>query len=59
MSTQYYTAASVDGFIATVDHSLDWLFPLGDVNDTSYPKFILDNGRAGVPTHSGTTSVRP
>jgi dihydrofolate reductase len=44
MSTQYYTAASVDGFIATVDHSLDWLFQLGDVNDTSYPKFILDVG---------------
>jgi hypothetical protein len=27
--TQYYTAASLDGFIATLDDSLDWLFPLG------------------------------
>ena len=29
MRTQYYTAASLDGFIATVDDSLEWLFPLG------------------------------
>jgi dihydrofolate reductase len=44
MKTQYYTACSVDGFIATDDHSLEWLFPLGDINDTSYPKFILEVG---------------
>lgn len=44
MSTQYYTAASLDGFIATEDDSLDWLFPLGDINDTSYPSFIAQVG---------------
>jgi dihydrofolate reductase len=44
MKTQYYTAASLDGFIATEDDSLDWLFPLGNVNDTSYPGFIAEVG---------------
>lgn len=40
MRTQYYTATSLDGFIATLDDSLEWLFPLGDINATSYPEFI-------------------
>jgi dihydrofolate reductase len=40
MKTQYYTATSLDGFIATEDDSLDWLFPLGDLNETGYPAFI-------------------
>lgn len=44
MKTQYYTATSLDGFIATEDDSLEWLFPLGDINDTSYPAFIAEVG---------------
>jgi len=44
MKTQYYTATSLDGFIATEDDALDWLFPLGDVNDTSYPEFVKEVG---------------
>jgi len=44
MKTQYFTATSLDGFIATEDDSLDWLFPLGDVNSTSYPDFIAEVG---------------
>jgi dihydrofolate reductase len=41
---QYYTATSLDGFIATEDDSLEWLFPLGSVGDSSYPAFISDVG---------------
>lgn len=44
MKTQYYTATSLDGFIATEDDSLDWLFPLGDIGDTGYPDFIAQVG---------------
>ncbi len=44
MKTQFFTATSLDGFIATEDHSLEWLFPLGDINDSSYPQFIAQVG---------------
>lgn len=44
MRTQYFTATSLDGFIATEDDSLEWLFVLGDPADTSYPTFIKDVG---------------
>jgi dihydrofolate reductase len=44
MKTQYYTATSLDGFIATEDDSLDWLFSLGSLNESSYPAFIAEVG---------------
>lgn len=44
MKTQYFTASSLDGFIADRQDSLDWLFPLGNLSDTSYPAFIREVG---------------
>lgn len=44
MKTQYYTASSLDGFLATEDDSLDWLFPLGSLDNSSYPEFIAGVG---------------
>src|SRR5690606_9903076 len=42
--TQYYTATTLDGYIADEHHSLDWLMQLGDPEETSYPAFIADVG---------------
>jgi len=50
--TQYYTATSLDGFIATEDHSLEWLFQLGDPEETSYPEFVA--GVGAIAMGSGT-----
>jgi dihydrofolate reductase len=44
MKTQYYTATSLDGFIATEDDSLDWLLALGSVAESSYPAFVAEVG---------------
>ena len=44
MKTQYYTATSLDGFLATEDDSLEWLFALGSLNESSYPDFISKVG---------------
>ncbi len=48
MKTQYYTATSLDGFIATEEDSLEWLFPLGDLRDCGYPEFIGEVGALGM-----------
>lgn len=45
MKTQYYTASSLDGFIAAPGHSLDWLFQFGEPEGGgSYAEFIRDVG---------------
>jgi dihydrofolate reductase len=38
--TQYYTAATLDGFVADPDHSLDWLLQFGESPTDDYPAFI-------------------
>ena len=47
MKTQYYTATSLDGFIADENNSLDWLFQFGESaedGDADYPAFIREVG---------------
>lgn len=42
--TQYYTATSLDGYIAAPNHSLDWLMQFGDEPTDDYPDFIANIG---------------
>jgi dihydrofolate reductase len=58
MKTQYFTATSLDGFIATEYDSLDWLFPLGDVNETGYPSFIREVGALAMGSSTYEWMVR-
>ncbi|MBP7147535.1 MAG: dihydrofolate reductase [Acidobacteria bacterium] len=44
MKTQYYTAASLDGFIADAENSLDWLFQFDEPGNAGYPDFIREVG---------------
>lgn len=52
MKTQYLTACSLDGFIADENHSLEWLFPLGNVEDTSIPEFMKSVGALAMGSHT-------
>src|SRR3954454_11978344 len=58
MRTQYYTATSIDGFIADDDNSLEWLFQLeGEQDDDmrqEYPRFIAEVGALAM----GSTTYR-
>jgi dihydrofolate reductase len=46
VTTQYYTASSIDGFIADVDNSLSWLFQFSEPSgmEDEYPRFIAQVG---------------
>ncbi len=57
MKTQYYTATSIDGYLADDDNSLDWLFQFGDIEeiagvDDDYVQFI---DRVGALAMGSTT----
>jgi dihydrofolate reductase len=42
--TQYYTATTLDGFIADENHSLEWLFQVAEPGNEDYPEFIARVG---------------
>lgn len=58
MKTQFYTATSLDGFIATEDDSLEWLFPLGSLEESSYPEFISEVGALAMGSSTYEWMVR-
>lgn len=51
-STQFYGAASLDGFIATPDHDLGWLLQFGEIEGSSYPAFIREVGALAMGSHT-------
>jgi len=54
MATIYYTAASLDGFIADPDHSLDWLLQLRDPEGLGFQAFLDQVGALAM----GATTYR-
>lgn len=52
MKTQYYTASTLDGFIATEDHCLDWLLQFGEAPGGSYDRFIAEVGAIAMGSHT-------
>lgn len=58
MKTQSYTASSLDGFLATEEDSLEWLFPLGNVKESSYPAFIADVGALAMDANTYAWMLR-
>ena len=46
MATHFYTAASLDGYLATTDHSLDWLLKqdFDESGPMAYPSFVASIG---------------
>jgi len=60
MKTIYYTATSLDGFIADPNHSLDWLFQFqGDPDPLDgYPDFIRDVGAVAMGSSTYEWALR-
>jgi dihydrofolate reductase len=52
MKTQYYAAASLDGFIADEHHSLDWLLQFDAGEGSSFPSFIRDVGAVAMGSNT-------
>lgn len=54
MKTSYYTATSINGFIADSKNGLDWLFQFGEIEgmEDHYPRFIA---RVGALAMGATT----
>ncbi|WP_066336871.1 dihydrofolate reductase family protein [Azohydromonas lata] len=52
MKTQYYTASSLDGFIATPQHSLEWLMQFGEAPGGGYDEFIAQVGALAMGAHT-------
>lgn len=46
MKTQYYTATSINGYLADKENSLDWLIQFGEIESMKddYPRFIEQVG---------------
>lgn len=44
MKTQYYTACTLDGFLADEHNNLDWLFQFGDGPEGDYAEFMSNVG---------------
>lgn len=55
--TQYYTATSIDGFIADPEHSLEWLFqvPAADDDEGHEDRFARFFGEVGAMTMGSST----
>jgi len=52
--TQYYTASSLDGFIADPNHSIDWLLQFGEEGTDDYAEFIANVGAVAMGSSTYT-----
>jgi len=39
MSVSFYGCVSLDGYLADKNHSLEWLYKIGSIEETSYDQF--------------------